>query len=246
MACMRIFDASRGFWDARLNRPRIVIGRAVDSCDVILNDPAVSRNHAEVTEADGKRFLRDLGSSCGTVVNGKVCTQCELADGMTIRMGHTIMTYMERPDNESVVPDFSGLGGPQSSPFAPDLADGGISATICGINTRFLSLPAGMQARCRLIRVARAADPNENIGDTVHIGNGGVRLRNGLCLPETGESRGTLLQAEIRWPDGPKRAMLATVEQASGGYLYVMLRRLSAQQMRDLLSTAIRGSWQEC
>ena len=208
----------------------------------------MSRNHAEVTEANGKRFLRDLGSSCGTVVNGKVCDEaCELVDGMTIRMGHTIMTYLERADDgDNLAPDFSGLGGPQSSPYAPDLADGGISATICGINTRFLSLPDGMVARCRLLRVARPANTTETIGDTVHIGNGGIRLRNGLSLPETKESRGTLLEAEIKWPDGSKRSMLATVEQAAGGYLYVMLRRLSSQEMRDLLANAVRSSWQEC
>ena len=158
MACMRIFDASRGFWDARLNRPRIVIGRAVDSCDVILGDPAVSRNHAEVTEANGKRFLRDLGSSCGTVVNGKVCDEaCELVDGMTIRMGHTIMTYMENAtDGEGMAPDFSGLGdGPQTSPYAPDLADGGISVS----NVSFSQTSFASASRMMPSRIAQSTSP---------------------------------------------------------------------------------------
>ncbi len=46
------------------------VGRAVVS-DISLYDPTVSRNHAELTVADGGVSLKDLGSSNGTFVNGR-------------------------------------------------------------------------------------------------------------------------------------------------------------------------------
>jgi pSer/pThr/pTyr-binding forkhead associated (FHA) protein len=46
------------------------IGRE-DSCDLVLDDPKVSRRHASITAGLGPtRDLRDLGSANGTLVNG--------------------------------------------------------------------------------------------------------------------------------------------------------------------------------
>jgi pSer/pThr/pTyr-binding forkhead associated (FHA) protein len=51
--------------------PRFVIGRD-DSCDLKLDDPKVSRHHAEIVQTAGPfRTLHDLGSANGTLVNGQ-------------------------------------------------------------------------------------------------------------------------------------------------------------------------------
>jgi ABC-type multidrug transport system ATPase subunit len=47
-----------------------IIGRESD-CSVILDNLSVSRKHSEVTTEDGIAWIRDLGSSCGTAVNGQ-------------------------------------------------------------------------------------------------------------------------------------------------------------------------------
>lgn len=50
-------------------RGRTVIGRGSD-CDLVLNEPEMSRRHALIENSSEGLFLRDLGSSNGTFVNG--------------------------------------------------------------------------------------------------------------------------------------------------------------------------------
>lgn len=78
-----------------------VLGRD-DSADVILEDPGISRRHAEVRVTnDGPRqvaHLRDLGSTNGTYVNGDKVDASPLADGDRITVGRTSVTFrMARP-----------------------------------------------------------------------------------------------------------------------------------------------------
>ncbi len=64
----------------------VSIGR-LDTCDVVLDDPTVSRNHAEVRrEGDGFEVI-DLGSRNGTRVNGYGITRQRLADGDDLLIG---------------------------------------------------------------------------------------------------------------------------------------------------------------
>ncbi len=49
--------------------PRVMIGRATD-CDIVFDDPHVSRRHAEIDRGIGRVVVRDLGSLAGTSVNG--------------------------------------------------------------------------------------------------------------------------------------------------------------------------------
>ena len=49
----------------------VALGRS-SSCDLVVNDSEASRRHAEVVNDDGQPVLRDLGSTNGTLVNGRV------------------------------------------------------------------------------------------------------------------------------------------------------------------------------
>ena len=51
-------------------RPVSTVGRRHD-CTVEIDEPFVSAAHAELTHADGKWWVRDLGSTNGTFVNGR-------------------------------------------------------------------------------------------------------------------------------------------------------------------------------
>ena len=57
-----------------LPRGTITIGRPTQGHepDVKLNDPQISRNHAEILYQDGTYWLRDLSSTNGTSLNGKL------------------------------------------------------------------------------------------------------------------------------------------------------------------------------
>ncbi len=72
-----------------------VIGRSRD-CDLVLEDQNVSRRHAEITPENGTYVVADLGSTNGVELNGKRVTRAVLADGDTIVVGKTEITF-ERP-----------------------------------------------------------------------------------------------------------------------------------------------------
>lgn len=79
-----------------INPPGVVLGRGTDA-DIQINDPGVSRRHAEIRlmpEGPGgvRVVLVDLGSTNGTLVNGRRAAEAELVDGSTVRIGNTTMT----------------------------------------------------------------------------------------------------------------------------------------------------------
>lgn len=70
----------------------IVLGR-LPSCTVVIDDPNVSRRHAEVTRQDGDVVVVDLGSTNGTRVNGATVARQPLVDGDKITVGITTFTF---------------------------------------------------------------------------------------------------------------------------------------------------------
>jgi Protein of unknown function (DUF3662)/FHA domain len=70
----------------------ITLGRAVD-CDVVLNDPTVSKRHAELRREGTDVLIVDLGSTNGTRVNGTGVRQRVLADGDEVRVGATVLNF---------------------------------------------------------------------------------------------------------------------------------------------------------
>jgi hypothetical protein len=76
--------------------PVTVVGRG-DEADVVLDDPGISRRHAEIrVTTDGPHLvatLTDLGSTNGTFVDGDLARSTPLHDGATISMGRTRATY---------------------------------------------------------------------------------------------------------------------------------------------------------
>ena len=69
-----------------------VIGRASE-CDLRLEDPGVSRKHAEVRYSDGRVGVVDLGSTNGISVNGTPTERKELNDGDRIDIGHSTLIF---------------------------------------------------------------------------------------------------------------------------------------------------------
>jgi hypothetical protein len=79
-----------------LDPPGIVVGRGTDA-DLRINDPGVSRRHAEIRVHANDRTgtqvsVVDLGSTNGMLVNGSKAQQATLDDGATIKIGNTTMT----------------------------------------------------------------------------------------------------------------------------------------------------------
>jgi pSer/pThr/pTyr-binding forkhead associated (FHA) protein len=76
-----------------LQPPGLVIGRGSDA-DLRINDPGISRRHAQIRVTAGTQVkidIIDLGSTNGIVVNGKRVQQAPLHEGSRIEIGSTRM-----------------------------------------------------------------------------------------------------------------------------------------------------------
>jgi len=77
-----------------LTTGRNVIGRGTDA-DIRLPDTGVSRKHVDVVLDSGTAVVEDLGSTNGTLVNGRRVTRQALSDGDVIRIGHSVLVYRQ-------------------------------------------------------------------------------------------------------------------------------------------------------
>ncbi|MFG0335580.1 MAG: FHA domain-containing protein [Maioricimonas sp. JB049] len=64
-----------------ITREVTVVGRKRGLCDVILDHTSVSKLHCAIAKTDGLLFIRDLGSTNGTRVNGQRVTRGALLPG---------------------------------------------------------------------------------------------------------------------------------------------------------------------
>jgi hypothetical protein len=92
-AFLEMPDGSR----AELARDRMRIGRTPAN-DLVLDDVNVSRHHAEIDHLPEGWFVRDLGSTNGTKINGVNVSPAEpkgkpLADGDILILGATVLTF---------------------------------------------------------------------------------------------------------------------------------------------------------
>ncbi|QDT36736.1 FHA domain protein [Stratiformator vulcanicus] len=65
----------------RLESDVTVVGRNEDVCDLVLSQAAVSKMHCIIVKTDGLLYVRDLGSTNGTKVNGQRITRGALLPG---------------------------------------------------------------------------------------------------------------------------------------------------------------------
>ncbi|HPH66022.1 MAG TPA: FHA domain-containing protein [Kofleriaceae bacterium] len=91
---LRLAGASRSVVvDKVFAQPRCSIGR-VASNDLVVDDFSVSRRACEITtDPEGRVWITDLNSTCGTVVNGvKIFKPTQLRNGDAIDLGNVKLT----------------------------------------------------------------------------------------------------------------------------------------------------------
>jgi len=89
-----IVDGTRIF---NLDRVAINIGRRPDN-HLLIDDPRVSRVHAQIRAVRGRYVIFDLDSTGGTFVNGERIRQCPLTPGDVITLSNLPMVYGQDED----------------------------------------------------------------------------------------------------------------------------------------------------
>lgn len=104
----------------RLQIGSVVIGRHPRKCQVIFEQPAISRTHCLLIVRRDSVAIRDLQSSNGTYVNGHRTGESELVDGDCVRIGKAILKLIRTgiPDPNEGFPRC-----PVASPESCDVAD---------------------------------------------------------------------------------------------------------------------------
>jgi pSer/pThr/pTyr-binding forkhead associated (FHA) protein len=75
-----------------LDKPVINIGRHSDN-DLVLDDPYISRHHAQLRAIHPYFVIFDVGSLSGLVLNGKKVTKATLQAGDVIKIGDIFLIY---------------------------------------------------------------------------------------------------------------------------------------------------------
>ncbi len=91
-----------------LTQPLVRIGRRLEN-NLVLDDPRVSRTHAELRAINGRYVLFDLNSTGGTYVNGLKITQSVVYPGDVISLAGVNLVYGQknpppRPDLKETSP----------------------------------------------------------------------------------------------------------------------------------------------
>src|SRR5436190_10922784 len=94
-----------------LSKERITIGRKAQN-DVQIDNLAVSGEHAVIVSIMDDAFLEDLGSTNGTVVNGKAVKKHFLQDNDVVELGKYKLKYVVEKKAQ-----------PKAAPAAPAAAD---------------------------------------------------------------------------------------------------------------------------
>ncbi len=100
------------------------VGRKVDK-DLVIADPRVSRDHAQILQEGLDFFLVDLGSKHGTFVNGERIQRQKLERGDRLEFGARDSAYLmfnpSRPTSNTAREFLSQISGIQIKPEATDL-----------------------------------------------------------------------------------------------------------------------------
>lgn len=88
----------------QLTQPVVNIGRRLDNT-LVVDDPRVSRNHAQLRAIKGRYVLFDLNSTGGTFVNGQRANQTVLYPGDVISLAGLSLIFGQ--DNPVARPDLS-------------------------------------------------------------------------------------------------------------------------------------------
>lgn len=120
-----------------LDKERITVGRGPSNA-IVVDDPAVSREHAAIVPVGNDHILEDLDSANGTIVNGRRISRRILQHGDVISLGGYHLRYLNSRASSAV--DL------ERTTLIAGLARGATDADVAAD----VALPAAASAKTRL------------------------------------------------------------------------------------------------
>lgn len=91
------YDLEKGEQSCPITAEGVTIGRARENVVQISYDGQVSRQHCQVFERNGRFYVKDLESTCGTWVNGERVVERRLLGGEKIHVGSGAFFFQLAP-----------------------------------------------------------------------------------------------------------------------------------------------------
>ncbi len=108
----------------QINLPMITMGRSLDN-HVVIQEPTISRVHAQIHQDGEDYVLTDLNSTGGTYLNGTKVKKSVLRSGDSIVLAATPIVFVQNaPQLSDRAQDQTGPlnePGPDEEPTAPEL-----------------------------------------------------------------------------------------------------------------------------
>ena len=116
---------------------KIILGRNQE-CSVVLNVPAVSREHAVIRRIQGKFYIEDMKSRNGTLVNNKeVTTRTLLKDNDKIKICDNLLAFFESSPKVPL-PEELQRGEPEVEEEEVEVESSTVEATLSGSSKQIL------------------------------------------------------------------------------------------------------------
>ncbi|MCK5057562.1 MAG: zinc-ribbon domain-containing protein [Candidatus Aminicenantes bacterium] len=90
-----VIKGARAGYIYHLDKPYVLIGRG--KVDLIIPDKEISRKHLAIEVRNDKVFLRDLGSTNGTFIDGEKASITEIHDQTELKIGQTTLMLITTP-----------------------------------------------------------------------------------------------------------------------------------------------------
>ena len=96
----RLIDIGHCEREIPLENLPVLVGRGPDVA-IQVPDRFASRRHCEISEREGALFVRDLGSTNGSFVNGHYASESSLRSGDMLSVGATTFVVFYESSKES-------------------------------------------------------------------------------------------------------------------------------------------------
>jgi two-component system, NtrC family, response regulator GlrR len=180
-------------------------------CELICDDPQVSRRHCQLGLAEEGISLEDLGSKNGTFVNGVRISKVWVAPGQVITLGSSRLELVLAKKTTQV-------------PLYRGAKFGGVTGASIVMRGLFAELERAAKSDATLLLWGETGTGKELVARAVH--DEGTRASGPFVVVDCGAVPEALLEAELFGHDpgafsGAERAREGLVEQAEGGTLFL-------------------------